>query len=97
MYKVIKGEVGGNGGKKYQEGDIVKDTDFPRGNAETLVEMGFLEVVKEETKAANESKSITKDAIMAELTELNVEFNPALKKDELLAILEETKAANESI
>jgi hypothetical protein len=42
-YKVIAGAVGGRSNKIFQSQDIVTESNFPPGNADKLVEKGFLE------------------------------------------------------
>lgn len=64
-YKVIALSVGGKGNKIFHSGDIVSDKNFPDGNAEKLVELGFLKLHntgKSEAKAdANEGDSKSQD------------------------------------
>lgn len=60
-FKVIKGEIGGNGNKVFKPGDKVTEMNFPKGNAEALVKLGFLEAVKDEApKLELETETETK-------------------------------------
>jgi hypothetical protein len=44
-YKVLKGEVGGFGGKTFAKDSICSDSDFPAGNAQDLEKMGYLQLI----------------------------------------------------
>jgi uncharacterized Zn finger protein len=53
-YKVLKGEVGGFGGKTFAKDSICSDSDFPAGNAQDLEKMGYLQLIAD-TDAENDS------------------------------------------
>jgi hypothetical protein len=44
-YKVLKGNVGGFGGKTFAKDSICSDSDFPAGNAQDLEKMGYLQLI----------------------------------------------------
>jgi hypothetical protein len=91
-YKVIKGNVGGFGNKTHEKGAEVTEDMFPSGNAETLVEMGFLKELKwkdkeepkvEETEEV-ESEEETKEEETGEIKPIG-----SYNKDDIIAILKE--------
>ena len=101
-FKVLKGNVGGYGNRKYKIGDIVNENDFIPGTAKTLCDMGFLGELDEdddEHEEVNDEEELlymgalendmTKTEVIDELTRLEVEFNKADKKSVLFALLVE--------
>lgn len=59
IYTVIAYSVGGMNNKVYKSGEKVKESNFPPGNAEKLVEQGFLkaDVEKEVSKKKSNKNS----------------------------------------
>lgn len=56
-YEVISLSVGGLNNKIFRSGDKVTAANFPQGNAEKLVEQGFIKEISEE----NLTKSVSKE------------------------------------
>jgi hypothetical protein len=81
-YEVLKGDVGGFNNKSFKKGDIVTELNFPTGNAEKLVELGFLKIADEK-----EESTMTKKEIVQALKDLEADFNPADSKGDLLDLL----------
>ena len=98
-YIVISLTVGGLGNKIFNYGDIVNETNFPKGNIEALVRNGFLREAEEsetvsaavsETTApsapefaAPEYSSVTKAELMDKLTADGIEFDVRANKETL--------------
>jgi len=92
-YIVISLTVGGLGNKIFNHGDIVNETNFPKGNIEALVRNGFLREAEEsetesetaETTApsAPEYSSVTKAELMDKLTADGIEFDIRANKETL--------------
>jgi hypothetical protein len=93
-YTVISLTVGGLGNKIFKYGDIVNESNFPKGNADVLVEKGFLKPVEEsETVAAPAPKSdvvpapeyssVTKAELMEKLTADGILFDVRANKETL--------------
>jgi len=71
-YKVKKGNVGGFGGRMFEIGDTVSESDFPNGNAKELSILKVLEEIKPKKETAKEKKDREKlEAIEVAKTELN--------------------------
>lgn len=94
-YRVKALSVGGKN-KIFNYGDVVTENNFPDGNAEKLVEQGFLEVVgkTDKTTAPINDKSteldvdsLNKKQIISELEERKIEFNSRDDKSVLLELL----------
>jgi hypothetical protein len=97
-YIVISLTLGGLGNKIFKYGDVVSENNFPKGNAEKLVQQEFLKEVVEETAdapaaaeitvvvppvTAPDYDSVTKADLMKTLTDKAIQFSPDAKKGEL--------------
>jgi hypothetical protein len=90
-YIVISLTVGGLGNKIFNYGDIVNESNFPSGNADKLVEQGFLkesdETVLTETDKTEtmvpDYDSVTKGDLIITLTEKEIKFPKDSTKQEL--------------
>jgi hypothetical protein len=93
-YTVISLTVGGLGNKIFNYGDIVNESNFPKGNAERLVANGFLKPATESETAAvtadvsdivpaPEYSSVTKAELMEKLTADGIEFDVRANKETL--------------
>lgn len=98
-YIVIALCVGGLGNKIFNEGDTVTEKNFPEGNAEKLVEQGFLKSTDEDSDEdtfAITEKSKAKD-IKKALDALGATYDAKASKDDLyLLYLDAAKALEEA-
>ena len=75
-YKVLKGEVGGFGGKTFAKDSICSDSDFPAGNAQDLEKMGYLQLIADtdtETDSDSEETETETEETETEETEETAE------------------------
>jgi hypothetical protein len=79
-YKVLKGNVGGFGGKMFAEGSICSDTDFPVGNAQDLEKMGYLQLVPETDEAEDVEVENVENVESATDTDTETETDEAEEK-----------------
>jgi hypothetical protein len=87
-YTVISLTVGGLANKIFKYGDVVREDNFPKGNAEKLVQQGFLkelesEQVEQVAVVAPKIESFTKAEIMQKLTADGKDFDVRANKQEL--------------
>jgi len=87
-YTVISLTVGGLANKIFNYGDVVNEDNFPKGNAEKLVQQGFLkelesEQVEQVAVVAPKIESLTKAEIMQKLTADGKDFDVRANKQEL--------------
>ena len=89
-YKVISLSLDGLGNKIFNFGDIVKESNFPKRNAEKLVQQDFLREIVEDLPSevsdvvvAPEFESVTKAMLLEKLTADGKEFNERANKQEL--------------
>jgi hypothetical protein len=81
-YKVIALSVGGANNFVYKSGDIVKESNFPVGNADKLAKSGFLlEIID-----TPEVVEITAKELKEILTAKGIEYPKNASKAELLAL-----------
>lgn len=72
-YTVKALAVSGNGNKVFKSGDVVTELNFPPGNAEKLVEKGFLVAAKVEAPTVNLETEMAKSKALAALNSLRSE------------------------
>lgn len=94
-FKVIALSVGGSNNRIFHSGDIVDESNFPKGNAELLVEKDFLKPIIVEDEIIDEEivedelniDSMNKKQIIAELEAKNIEFSSSDNKETLFNLL----------
>jgi hypothetical protein len=72
-YKVLKGEVGGFGGKTFAKDSICSDSDFPAGNAQDLEKMGYLQLIADTDAETDSDVEETETETETEETETETE------------------------
>jgi len=89
-YTVISLTVGGLANKIFNYGDVVNEDNFPKGNAEKLVQQGFLKNLESEQVeqvsvivTIPKIESLTKAEIMQKLTSDGKDFDVRANKQEL--------------
>jgi uncharacterized Zn finger protein len=94
-YKVLKGEVGGFGGKTFAKDSICSDSDFPAGNAQDLEKMGYLQLIADTDAETDSDVEETETETETEETETETEETETEETEETADTDAETDSDSE--